>query len=293
MKKILFVSNFYYACKQIGDYHLEDIFLTSQLRTSFALSICHPADTEPYEDDCDLILFRNGGVVMHYQSAYDAWLERVSAKHLKTYNSPDGKGDMRGKDYLLELTKLNFPVIPTTDRLDALDQLPAVNQFVLKPKNGADSIGFRVLPKAQLLGAPLPANTLIQPYIDFQYEVSFYFIDSEFQYALYAPDKQRRWNLVTYQPSEADLAFAYRFIAWNNLTWGIQRIDACRTPAGDLLLLEVEDLSPYLSLLQLPHGIRDRFVKSLIQSLQTVLDESTEPESVGQPSDHLIEQMAK
>ncbi len=277
MKKLLFVSNFYYECKQIGQYHLEDVFLTSQLRTSFALSICHPADTEPYEDDADLILVRNGGVVMQYQRQYDAWRKRVFAKQLNTYNAPNGKGDMRGKDYLLALTKRNAPVIPTTDRLDALDQLPGADRFVLKPTNGADSIGFRVVSKAELVAAPLPADTLVQPYIDFQHEVSFYFIDNVFQYALYAPDKQRRWHLIDYQPSETDLAFAYQFIDWNNLAWGIQRIDACRTQDGRLLLMELEDLNPYLSLRQLPPAVRNRFVTALTRSLHSVLDESVRP----------------
>ena len=31
-------------------------------------------------------------------------------------------------------------------------------------------------------------KTSVQPFINFEYEVSFYFIDKEFQYALYVPD---------------------------------------------------------------------------------------------------------
>ena len=51
-------------------------------------------------------------------------------------------------------------------------------------------------------------NTLIQPLINFEYEVSFYFIDKEFQYALYAPDKNRRWELKEYTATKEDLDFA-------------------------------------------------------------------------------------
>ena len=78
--------------------------------------------------------------------------------------------------------------------------------------------------------------------------MSFYYVDDAFQYALYAPDPDRRWVLEPYEPSEADLAFARRFIDWNTLDHGIQRVDACRTRDGDLLLVELEDLNPYLSL---------------------------------------------
>ena len=57
-----------------------------------------------------------------------------------------------------------------------------------------------------------------------------------------------------YVPTEEDLAFAERFIEWNNLDWGIQRVDACRSKQGELLLVELEDLNPYLSLLELSEG---------------------------------------
>ena len=87
--------------------------------------------------------------------------------------------------------------------------------------------------------------------IDFQYEVSFYFIDDKFEYALYAPDKSKRWILKEYNCTDEDIAFAGRFIEWNTVTHGIQRVDACRTQDDQLLLVELEDLNPYLSILGL------------------------------------------
>ncbi|MFD1775861.1 hypothetical protein [Paenibacillus rhizophilus] len=61
------------------------------------------------------------------------------------------------------------------------------------------------------------------------------------------------------------------FNEWNNLDWGIQRVDACRTKQGELLLVELEDLNPYLSLLELTPDIRQRFVESLKHSLQKAI----------------------
>lgn len=93
-----------------------------------------------------------------------------------------------------------------------------------------------------------PVGKLIQPWIDFQYEVSFYYLNNEFQYALYAPDKAKRWELTEYIATPADLEFARKFQIWNNMERGISRVDACRLRDGSLLLVELEDLNPYLSI---------------------------------------------
>jgi hypothetical protein len=103
--------------------------------------------------------------------------------------------------------------------------------------------------------------------IDFQYELSFYFINDKFEYALYAPDKSKRWALEKYDASEEDIVFATKFIHWNSIQSGIQRIDACRTKDGQLLLVELEDLNPYLSILEVDVLVREQFVKDLIECL--------------------------
>ena len=55
---LLFVSDLYYQAQQ-RTYYEEDIFLTSQLRDEFELVICHPLDTEPFENLVDAVIFRN------------------------------------------------------------------------------------------------------------------------------------------------------------------------------------------------------------------------------------------
>ena len=67
-----------------------------------------------------------------------------------------------------------------------------------------------------------------------------------------APDPQRRGALEPYEPTAADIVFARRFVDWPDLPHGIQRVGACRTQAGELLLVELEDLNPYPSLNLLP-----------------------------------------
>lgn len=278
MKKILFVTDLYYEAKG-RLYYEEDLFLTSELRKDFNLVICNPKDMNSFTDDFDLTIFRNAGPVANFKDEYELFRNNVKLKNLKTYNSFNGKGDMNGKDYLIELTKKNFDVIKTIDTINDFSKLPEVETYVIKPKDGADSIGMEFLSKEVLLRRvdKNDKNTLIQPLINFEYEVSFYFIDKEFQYALYAPDKNRRWELKEYKATKEDLDFANSFIEWNNINHGIQRVDACRDNTcrdnnGKLLLVELEDLNPYLSLLDISPKLRDKFVKKLKLSLQKLLD---------------------
>ena len=75
-------------------------------------------------------------------------------------------------------------------------------------------------------------------------------------------------SLFLYPCSKEDLAFADRFIAWNTIAHGIQRVDACRTGDGRLLLVELEDLNPYLSLLETDEATRRRFLRDFILAIQ-------------------------
>ncbi|MDQ3277783.1 MAG: hypothetical protein M3Q06_05630, partial [Bacteroidota bacterium] len=84
----------------------------------------------------------------------------------------------------------------------------------------------------------------------------------------YAPDKERRWDLKEYIPTADDLAFADRFMAWNNMARGIVRVDACRLENGQLLLVELEDLNPFLSLDALNEEKRDLFISNIIAVLK-------------------------
>ncbi|MCX5123861.1 hypothetical protein [Streptomyces sp. NBC_00347] len=261
---LLYVTDLAYPARgrRYGD---EDVFLTARLREHFPLALCHPLDAEALLPAFDTVVVRNSGPVLHHQKAYDSFRAAALAAGTRVYNPLTGRGDMAGKQYLVDLTASGHPVIPTIDDPAHLSLLPASLTYAVKPKQGADSIGLTFTPHPDCA----PGEFLIQPRIDFAYEVSFYFVDDTFQYALYAPDPARRWELVPYDPTPADLSFARAFIDWNTLTHGIQRVDACRAPSGDLLLVELEDLNPYLSLDLLPPEVQNSFVTSLVASLRS------------------------
>lgn len=88
---------------------------------------------------------------------------------------------------------------------------------------------------------------------------------------MYAPDKSKRWELQPYSCTAEDVAFAERFIRWNGIRHGIQRVDACRTQRGELLLVELEDLNPYLSLLMVDERTRHTFMNDFIAALNKMI----------------------
>ncbi|MFF3538402.1 hypothetical protein ACFYXP_31245 [Streptomyces sp. NPDC002466] len=266
---VLFVTDLAYEARG-RRYCDEDIHLTSRLREDFDVALCHPRDAAALLDGFDVTVMRNSGPVLHYQEAYGAFRARARELGARVYNPLHGRGDMAGKQYLVDLSRAGRPVIPTVDRAADLGALPGAAQYVVKPKLGADSIGLRFVREAALAREE-DGTVLVQPRIDFRYEVSYYFVDHDFQYALYAPDPERRWVLEPYAPSAADLEFARGFVEWNTLEHGIQRVDACRTARGELLLVELEDLNPYLSLDRVAQPVRDAFVARMKDSLRDLL----------------------
>ncbi|MFF5159394.1 hypothetical protein ACFY3N_24790 [Streptomyces sp. NPDC000348] len=270
--RVLYVTDLAYPARG-RRYCDEDVFLTSRLREHADLALCNPRDAVALMDGFDAVVVRNSGPVLGYRDAYEAFRARAAATGTPVYNPLTGRGDMAGKQYLLDLTAAGRPVIPTVDRPEDLHRLPGTERYVVKPRLGADSMGLRVVPADEVRGL-VDGDVLVQPHIDFAYEVSFYFVDHDFQYALYAPHTERRWQLEPYEPSRDDLDFARDFVDWNTLDHGIQRVDACRAPGGELLLVELEDLNPYLSLDALDDTGREAFVSAMTASLRRFLHDA-------------------
>lgn len=266
---VLFVADLTYPAKG-RRYCDEDIFLTGRLRDCFDIALCHPLDAVALMDGFDVTVVRNSGPVIHYAGEHEAFVTHARETGAKVFTQLTGKADQVGKQYLPDLSAAGYPVIPTVDALADLHHLPDCDGYVVKPKLGADSVGLRFLDRGELdaMDAGQWEGMLVQPRIDFEYEVSFYVVDHDFQHALYAPDPERRWDLQPYEATAADLAFVRRFIDWNDIDHGIQRVDACRTRNGDLLLVELEDLNPYLSLDRVDEATTTAFVDAMVRSIR-------------------------
>lgn len=259
--RVLYVTNPFYEANG-REYAGEDRLLSARLGKSFEVRTCLPTEAVDLMSDCDVVVVRNSGPVLTYPEAYAAFRDRATATGKPVYNELTGKADMLGKQYLLDLHAAGYPVIPTVGSADRLEDLPPSEVYVVKPLLGADSTGLYTA-SAEELAATDPDGVLVQPLVDIVYEVSFYFVDHTFVYALRTPDARRRWELEPYEPAAEDLVFARRFIDWNDIDHGVQRVDACRTADGDLLLVELEDLNPFLSLDRTTTPARDAFVREL------------------------------
>lgn len=247
-------------------YGAEDTWLAHRLREDFVVASCHPLDAVELMDDAALVLVRNTGASIRFLEQHRAFMAAARARGTRVYNTLDARGDMLGKQYLLDLTRAGYPVIPTVAHPADAHLLGPASGYVTKPMFGSDSIGMRQVAPADL--PAVPVGTLIQPRIDFRYEVSFHFVGRVFHYALHAPDPDRRWELTRYEPSAADLAWAQSFVDWNTMSHGVQRIDGMRTSDGRLLLVELEDHNPYLSLEVLDAATREAFVAAMIEDLR-------------------------
>ena len=266
MTTILYVTDLYYKAKD-RNYYEEDLFITSRLQPHFNVLIAHPRQAISFLDQVNYVVYRNTGCVMDFEAYYHEFRKKVKEKNILSFNSFDGKADQMGKQYLLDLQGSGYAVIPTVADIKDIANLGDPEKYIVKLMNGADSKGMEILTKEQLLAAK-PQGKLIQPYIDFQSEVSFYFLNDKFQYALYAPNKEKRWELTGYEATPADLEFAQKFIQWNNMKRGITRVDACRLRDNSLLLVELEDLNPFLSLELLSEEKRAYFLSTFIDALK-------------------------
>jgi len=273
MQTLLYITDFYYHAKG-REYFREDLYITEKFKDHFNILIGHPHQVLSYPDCADIIVFRNTGSVIYYENYFKEFVQAVKDKNLKTFNSFDGKADQQGKKYLLELFNYGYPVIPTVNSTEDLNKLGNHEKYIVKTMNGADSIGLEIVNSVDIYKTDLEKK-IVQPFIDFQYEVSFYYINDQFQYALYAPDKTKRWELERYDIVSEDVEFADKFIKWNNIQQGITRVDACRQQDGSLLLVELEDLNPYLSLDLLDDLTKDKFISNWINALNKLYNMPT------------------
>lgn len=265
MKTILYVTDLYYVAKG-RNYHEEDLMVSARLKSHFNILLVHPTQALAFLDAVDIVIFRNTGPIMGFSDDFQQFKKAVHHKNIPIFNTLDGKADAMGKHYLLDLTLNNFPVIPTIDRFSQIHRLGSPKKYIVKPMDGADSIGMTLVNKDRLKDLSWK-NCIVQPYVGFEHEVSLYYLNNEFQYALYAPDKAKRWELYETNPSMDDLTFANRFVEWNGMKHGITRVDACRLKDGSLLLVELEDLNPFLSLDWLSSEKRNYFLDNFVSAI--------------------------
>lgn len=234
---------------------------------------------EKIEDISDVIIKRNTWTDNIELKDYYNKIEEKNRKRLKNKDKLkvnfNGNFDTNRKLYLVDLYNKGYEVIPTINNLKDIDKLEKYDNILLKPLNGSDGLGQLKCTKAEVENI-FNKNYIIQPILEFESEVQFYFINNEFKYALeFTPSKIPVYpDAQYYKYNEKELKLAYKFANLNKDFIGLQRIDFIKLKDGRFLLLEIEDASPYLDLDRLSKKDRDNFINDYKEMIYKKFEES-------------------
>lgn len=186
--------------------------------------------------------------------------ERILNQNLCTINF-NGLFDAVNKQYLVDFFKKGYQVIPTIRSLEDVPLLNNPDYYLTKPFKGYDGYGQKKVTLKEL-EQEYNLGDIIQPWLKFESEIQFYFLNNELQYAFEFKGSKIHDNNqpVLYAYTEEELALASFFAKLNVGFIGIQRIDFLKMPGGQLLLLEIEDHSPYLNIEDLPEELKEQFL---------------------------------
>lgn len=261
VREIVVVSNF-----KEEDARTEDSLLSDSLGEHIPSVLADLSDIAASErKSYTLYLFRNiWGKDGVFEKDFSYLYDELKTKNIPYRNTYNGKADQIGKMYLVSLYEEGKEVVPTFNSSDRALKYQA-SSYVVKPIIGSSGVDQREMDRGQLSSFVLDKKYLIQPKIDFIYELSLFFIDQSFQYAL--KTKTSRWDLELHHPTDKELKIAQEFIRWNPVK-GIQRVDFLHTKDGQTLVLELEDWCPYLSLFDVEGLPRELFIKNLLASFR-------------------------
>ena len=258
--KILIISN-----PKVEEF-IDDQFIAKEFeKDGHTVKLVDKFYPEELDSQFDIFLKRNSwrddeeDFCVHRNS--DDFKKRIISKDLPRINY-DGKFDGAGKDYLCDLYKNGYEVVPTVRTPIEVGLLPESEIYLLKPKSGWDGFGIKKCTK-QNFANEWTNDYVIQPKLDFASEVQFYFVGNSFEYALeFAPNKYPDYpDPTTYPHTESELKLAKSFADLSPNYNGVQRIDFLKLKTGELKMLEIEDSSPDLNLKDVPIKLKNKFVK--------------------------------
>ncbi len=205
-------------------------------------------------------------------------LHRINA-HAPVFNPPDLVRWNSNKRYLRDLEKKGAGLIPTlwheaSENInwnEVFDGFEA-DQVVVKRQVGANGEGQFRLKRGEAL-PPTNHPIMIQPFLDTvvsEGEYSFVFVDGEISHSIIKRPADNDYRIqTTYggteavaEPSGADLKTAGSIVQMIDPPPLYARVDMLRNPDGDLCLMELELIEPFLYPLQGPE-FADRIFSAL------------------------------
>ncbi|TSC84456.1 MAG: hypothetical protein G01um101417_262 [Parcubacteria group bacterium Gr01-1014_17] len=258
MENVTIISNL-----KNKDSRSEDIALAKLLDKYFRTEVLDLFDDSIFSKN-SFFLIRNVWGCFNGSERMLKIYHNFSRRNIYHNNRFIGMGDQKGKRYLVKLYNTKYQVVPSFNNYEkALRQ--DSKEYLLKPIYSGSGKGIVSVPTNHLKQYFDAKKYIIQPKIKFASEISFFFIDNNFHHAL--KTKGGRWDLELYFPTAEESSLAYQFVEWNPMT-GIQRIDFLKTYTNKILLLEIEDWCPYLSLLDVKDFPVSNFVSVVVKSIQ-------------------------
>ena len=259
-----------------ADAHLFDIQLDI-LRRGFAP---HGLTLTPVRWIDPIDWTRFGAVLVNsawdYQDRHEdflATLDRIAALGVPVFNDPGAVRWNIRKTYLRELEARGVPVIPTLwpeapTRDDIVHAMSAfgIEDVVLKRQVGGGARAQVRYTRANMpeAGSIMDRPGMIQPFITSiatEGEYSFLFVDGEFSHALVKRAKSGDYRIQeayggtsqAIDPTPDDRASAQAVLAALATPPLYARVDMVRGQAGELLLMELEVIEPFLFPKDGPH----------------------------------------
>jgi glutathione synthase/RimK-type ligase-like ATP-grasp enzyme len=259
-----------------ADAHLFDIQLDI-LRRGFAP---HGLNLTPVRWIDPIDWTRFGAVLVNsawdYQDRHEdflATLDRIAALGVPVFNDPGAVRWNIRKTYLREFEARGVPVIPTLwpeapTRDDIVHAMSAfgIEDVVLKRQVGGGARAQVRYTRANMpeAGSIMDRPGMIQPFIASiatEGEYSFLFVEGEFSHALVKRAKSGDYRIQeayggtsqAIDPTPADRAAAQAVLAALATPPLYARVDMVRGQAGELLLMELEVIEPFLFPKDGPH----------------------------------------
>lgn len=262
--KILIITNLENECS------IEDIWIANSfINDGHTVKLVNKYYDKSLEDEYDIFIKRYSWIediddfsVGAEESDYET---RILRKNLPRINF-DGKFDNQGKHYLANLYNNGYAVVPTINNILELDKLGNHEKFLVKPVNGYASYGIIEADKSNISDY-WNKNYVIQPKLDFDSEIQFYFVGNKYEFAqIFTPKKLlSHENAIFYTPTIEEIRLAELFARLNGDSFnGVQRIDFLKLN-NRLLLSELEDDSPYMAIEALSDNKKQEFINDFKQ----------------------------
>lgn len=255
---------------------IEDIYIKNRLiQDGNHVDIKWIDYDESLDDKYDLIIRRNAWIeelrdTAKYKELNKRLINRLISKRIKTVNLVGLDG--LGKGYLQDLYHKNLKVIPTTDNIkEALSW--NCNSYILKLK---DSFGSGIGQKSVLkenLNKEYNIQYLIQPKLDFKSEVQTYFINNKLMYALeYIPSKYPNYpEPMLIELSKDEEEITQSFASLSDIKVGMKRIDFLKLNDNSLILMEIEDNSPHMSIEKLNEKLKSKVLDYYVNGIYSYI----------------------